>query len=87
MRNQVAQGWGCLPPLMHKSRVNSSLCLEESGYSQILIKVCGVLIYKWVEHVPDTQPKVGLPPLPIWAGTYRFSIPNPASRDTPTREL
>ena len=43
--------------LMHRSRVNSSLCLEKSGCSQTLIKVGGVLIYKWVEHVPDTQPK------------------------------
>ena len=33
------------------SRVNSSLCLEKSGS---LIKVGGVLIYKWAEHVPDT---------------------------------
>ena len=40
--------------LMHRSRVNSGLCLEKSGCSQILIKVGGVLIYKWVEHVPDT---------------------------------
>ena len=39
--------------LMHRSRVNSSLCLEKSGCSQILIKVGRVLIYKWVEHVPD----------------------------------
>ena len=37
--------------LMHRS---SSLCLEKSGCSQTLIKVGGVLIYKWVEHVPDT---------------------------------
>ena len=34
--------------------VNSSLCLEKNGCSQTLIKVGGVLIYKWVEHVPDT---------------------------------
>ena len=40
--------------LIHRSRVNSSLCLEKSGCSQTLIKVGGVLIYKWVEHVPDT---------------------------------
>ena len=40
--------------LMHRSRVNSSLCLEKSGCSQTLMKVGGVLIYKWVEHVPDT---------------------------------
>ena len=40
--------------LMHRSRVNSGLCLEKSGCSQTLIKVGGVLIYKWVEHVPDT---------------------------------
>ena len=42
--------------LIHRSRVNSSLCLEKSGCSQTLIKVGGVLIYKWlkwVEHVPD----------------------------------
>ena len=35
-------------------RVNSTLCLEKSVCSQTLIKVGGVLIYKWVEHVPDT---------------------------------
>ena len=40
--------------LMHRSRVNSSLCLEKSGCSQTLIKVGRVLIYRWVEHVPDT---------------------------------
>ena len=40
--------------LMHRSRVTSSLCLEKSGCSQTLIKVSRVLIYKWVEHVPDT---------------------------------
>ena len=40
--------------LMHRSRVNSGLCLEKSGCSQTLIKVGSVLIYKWVEHVPDT---------------------------------
>ena len=33
--------------LMHRSRVNSGLCLEKSGCSQTLIKVGGVLIYKW----------------------------------------
>ena len=40
--------------LIHRSRVNSSFCLEKSGCSQTLIKVGGVLIYKWVEHMPDT---------------------------------
>ena len=40
--------------LMHRSRVNSGLCLEKSKCSQTLIKVGGVLIYKWVEYVPDT---------------------------------
>ena len=40
--------------LIHRSRVNSSLCLDKSRCSQTLIKVGGVLIYKWVEHVPDT---------------------------------
>ena len=37
----------------NRSRVNSSLCLDKSRCSQTL-KVGGVLIYKWVEHVPDT---------------------------------
>ena len=37
--------------LMHRSRVS---VLKKSGCSQTLIKVGGVFIYKWVEHVPDT---------------------------------
>ena len=41
--------------LMHRSRVNSSLCLEKSGCSQTLIKVGGVLIYKWVEPILEDK--------------------------------
>ena len=33
--------------LIHRSRVNSSLCLEKSGYSQTVVKLGGVFVYKW----------------------------------------